>query len=286
MTLKKPVFFIDGQTLASHILNQLKIEISNNSFNRAPGLCTIVIGNNPASCLYVRKKINYARYLGIYTEQYYLSNKISEGQLLQAIANINKNSKIDGILVQLPLPKSINAEKIFKNLNPLKDIDGVHPLNVGRLNYSDVGFIPCTAKAIIRVLESFNISLRGKNVLVIGRSHIVGKPVTCLLLKADCTVMISHSHTRDFSKFCNQAEILIAAAGVPDLVKNSIMPNCKIIDVGINRLPSGKVVGDVSQNSIFFLAKSISAVPGGVGPMTLAMLMENVWISYLLNGQV
>lgn len=283
MMLKKPAFFVDGQTLAGHILNRLKSEILNSEFNRPPGLCTIVIGNNPASYLYVRKKINCAKYLGIYTEQYYLSNKTSEEQLLETIASINENSKIDGILIQFPLPKNIKKEKIFKALNPLKDIDGVNPLNAGMLNYSDTGFIPCTAKAIMRILETFNAPLCGKNVLVIGRSYIVGKPIVCLLLKANCTVMLSHSHTRNLNKFCKQAEVLIAAAGVPDLVKNSIMPNCDIIDVGINKLFSGKIVGDVSQNSIFFLAKSITTVPGGVGPMTLAMLMENVWISYLLR---
>lgn len=281
MVSKKSAFFIDGQILARHTLKYLKTEILNSKFDRPPGLCTVVLGNNQSSHLYVSKKVNCARYLGYYIEQYFLSDKTSDDRLVEILVSINQKSSIDGVLVQLPLPDKIKPEKIFKVVDPLKDVDGVHPLNVGLLNFSEVGFIPCTAKAIIRMLDSLNIPFQGKNVLIIGRSYIVGKPAACLFLKANCTIIVSHSHTRDLVQFCNQAEILIAAAGVPDLVKNSIMPNCVVIDVGINKLFSGKITGDVLHDSIYFLAKSITLVPGGVGPMTLAMLMENVWISYL-----
>ena len=257
-----------------------------------PGLAAVLVGNNPASEIYVKNKTKKFESLGLKTDVFRLEEKVSEDELLSLIARLNNDADFHGILVQLPLPKHIDSEKVLNAIIPTKDVDGFHPENAGLLSIGKPRFIPCTPKGIMFILKHFNIDLNGKHVVVIGRSNIVGRPISILAsLKelGNATVTLCHSGTKDLKFFSKQADILVAALGSPQFVDSSyIKEGACLVDVGINRIEvdgKSKIVGDVNQDSVTGIASSLTPVPKGVGPMTIAMLVENTVLSaeLLLN---
>ena len=257
-----------------------------------PGLAAVLVGNNPASEIYVKNKTKKFESLGLKTDVFRLEEKVSEDELLSLIARLNNDAYFHGILVQLPLPKHINSEKVLNAIIPTKDVDGFHPENAGLLSIGKPRFIPCTPKGIMFILKHFNIDLNGKHVVVIGRSNIVGRPISILAsLKelGNATVTLCHSGTKDLKYFSKQADILVAALGSPQFVDSSyIKEGACLVDVGINRIEvdgKSKIVGDVNQDSVTGVASSLTPVPKGIGPMTIAMLVENTVLSaeLLLN---
>ena len=257
-----------------------------------PGLAAVLVGNNPASEIYVKNKTKKFESLGLKTDVFRLEEKVSEDELLSLIARLNNDANFHGILVQLPLPKHIDSEKVLNAIIPTKDVDGFHPENAGLLSIGKPRFIPCTPKGIMFILKHFNIDLNGKHVVVIGRSNIVGRPISILAsLKelGNATVTLCHSGTKDLKFFSKQADILVAALGSPQFVDSSyIKEGACLVDVGINRIEvdgKSKIVGDVNQDSVTGIASSLTPVPKGIGPMTIAMLVENTVLSaeLLLN---
>ena len=257
-----------------------------------PGLAAVLVGNNPASEIYVKNKTKKFESLGLKTDVFRLEEKVSEDELLSLIARLNNDTDFHGILVQLPLPKHIDSEKVLNAIIPTKDVDGFHPENAGLLSIGKPRFIPCTPKGIMFILKHFNIDLNGKHVVVIGRSNIVGRPISILAsLKelGNATVTLCHSGTKDLKYFSKQADILVAALGSPQFVDSSyIKEGACLVDVGINRIEvdgKSKIVGDVNQDSVTGIASSLTPVPKGIGPMTIAMLVENTVLSaeLLLN---
>ena len=257
-----------------------------------PGLAAVLVGNNPASEIYVKNKTKKFEALGLKTDLFRLNEDVSEQELLSLIDKLNSDAEFHGILVQLPLPKHIDSEKVINAIVPTKDVDGFHPENAGLLSIGKPRFIPCTPKGMIYILKHFNIDLNGKHVVVIGRSNIVGRPFSILTSLKDlgnATVTICHSGTRDLKYFSKQADVLVAALGSPEFVDASyIKKGACILDVGINRIEKNgksKIVGDVNQESVMGIASSLTPVPKGVGPMTIAMLVENTVLSaeLLLN---
>ena len=290
---------IDGKKIAEEILQECKISTEKyfQKFQKNPGLVTLLIGNHPASLSYVSLKIKKAKYLGYHEVQENLPEEISEQKLLQKIEFYNQQKNIDGILVQLPLPAHINSEKVIHAISPQKDIDGFHPVNLGKMliNIDNADFLPCTPAGIREILSRSNISVGGKHVLVIGRSNIVGKPIANMLLQksdhssSNATVTIAHSATKDLEVFCKMADIIIVAAGVPNLIKSQwLSSKTVIIDVGVNKVgekkKNGRTIpllkGDVDFDSAKEIIQAITPVPGGVGPMTIAMLMKNTLHSF------
>ena len=257
-----------------------------------PGLAAVLVGNNPASEIYVKNKTKKFESLGLKTDVFRLEEKVSEDELLSLIARLNNDTDFHGILVQLPLPKHIDSEKVLNAIIPTKDVDGFHPENAGLLSIGKPRFIPCTPKGIMFILKHFNIDLNGKHVVVIGRSNIVGRPISILAsLKelGNATVTLCHSGTKDLKYFSKQADVLVAALGSPQFVDSSyIKEGACLVDVGINRIEvdgKSKIVGDVNQDSVTGIASSLTPVPKGIGPMTIAMLVENTVLSaeLLLN---
>ena len=257
-----------------------------------PGLAAVLVGNNPASEIYVKNKTKKFESLGLKTDVFRLEEKVSEDELLSLISRLNYDADFHGILVQLPLPKHIDSEKVLNAIIPTKDVDGFHPENAGLLSIGKPRFIPCTPKGIMFILKHFNIDLNGKHVVVIGRSNIVGRPISILAsLKelGNATVTLCHSGTKDLKFFSKQADILVAALGSPQFVDSSyIKEGACLVDVGINRIEvdgKSKIVGDVNQDSVTGVASSLTPVPKGIGPMTIAMLVENTVLSaeLLLN---
>ena len=257
-----------------------------------PGLAAVLVGNNPASEIYVKNKTKKFESLGLKTDVFRLEEKVLEDELLSLIARLNNDADFHGILVQLPLPKHIDSEKVLNAIIPTKDVDGFHPENAGLLSIGKPRFIPCTPKGIMFILKHFNIDLNGKHVVVIGRSNIVGRPIPILAsLKelGNATVTLCHSGTKDLKFFSKQADILVAALGSPQFVDSSyIKEGACLVDVGINRIEvdgKSKIVGDVNQDSVTGIASSLTPVPKGIGPMTIAMLVENTVLSaeLLLN---
>ena len=251
-----------------------------------PGLAAVLVGNNPASEIYVKNKTKKFESLGLKTDVFRLEEKVSEDELLSLIARLNNDADFHGILVQLPLPKHIDSEKVLNAIIPTKDVDGFHPENAGLLSIGKPRFIPCTPKGIMFILKHFNIDLNGKHVVVIGRSNIVGRPISILAsLKelGNATVTLCHSGTKDLKFFSKQADILVAALGSPQFVDSSyIKEGACLVDVGINRIEvdgKSKIVGDVNQDSVTGIASSLTPVPKGIGPMTIAMLVENTVLS-------
>lgn len=264
---------IDGKKVAEKIRAGIKAEIA--GMNIKPGLAAIIVGENPASKVYVNIKRKTCDEVGIYSELYKLPEQTTEAELLQLIGKLNEKNSIHGILVQLPIPRHINEEKIFNSIRLEKDVDGFNPVNIGRLVYDKESVVPCTPKGVIRLLEEYKIEISGKNAVIIGRSKIVGKPTAMLLLNRDATVTICHSSTKDFGNYTRNADIIVAAAGKPKLVTaEMVKEGAVVIDVGINRV-DGKLVGDVDFEAVSKKAAYITPVPGGVGPMTVAMLLEN-----------
>ena len=257
-----------------------------------PGLAAVLVGNNPASEIYVKNKTKKFESLGLKTDVFRLEEKVSEDELLSLIARLNNDTDFHGILVQLPLPKHIDSEKVLNAIIPTKEVDGFHPENAGLLSIGKPRFIPCTPKGIMFILKHFNIDLNGKHVVVIGRSNIVGRPISILAsLKelGNATVTLCHSGTKDLKFFSKQADILVAALGSPQFVDSSyIKEGACLVDVGINRIEvdgKSKIVGDINQDSVTGVASSLTPVPKGIGPMTIAMLVENTVLSaeLLLN---
>ena len=268
---------IDGKKIAETLRQKLKKEIIEikSSFKSVPGLTVILIGEDPASKIYVRNKEKFSKEIGINSEVIKYPENIEEKEVLSKIIELNKNKKVSGILVQLPLPKHINKQKVIETILPEKDVDGFHPINVGNLSSGYDSKIPCTPLGCFILLKEVEKNLSGKHAVVIGRSNLNGKPMAQLLLKENCTVTITHSKTKDLKSQCIKADIIIAAVGKPKLVKGDwVKKNAIVIDVGINKTTDG-IVGDVDFNEVSKVAKAITPVPGGVGPMTIACLLRN-----------
>ena len=267
---------LDGLAIAQQIKDEVAREVAALAERGIrPGLAAILVGTNPASRVYVNSKVKTCGELGIYSEKHELPETTTTEALLHLIARLNAREEIDGILVQLPLPRHIDTQRVLDAVDPAKDVDGFHPVNVGKLMVGEPGFVPCTPAGIIELIRHTGIELKGKKAVVVGRSNIVGKPVALLLLAQHCTVTICHSRTVDLPAECRQADVLVAAVGRPEMIKGDwIKPGAVVIDVGINRVDN-RLVGDVEFESAQRVAGHITPVPGGVGPMTIAMLMKN-----------
>lgn len=268
---------IDGKTIAGKIRGEIAVEVNRlESQGIKPGLAVVLVGDNPASKVYVSMKEKACRDVGIFSEEYKLPGNTSEKELVDLINSLNVNDDIHGILVQLPLPKHINESKIVEAISPNKDVDGFHPYNVGRLITGKPVFQPCTPYGIMVMLKESGIDLTGKEVVVVGRSNIVGKPVAFMCLQQHATVTLCHSKTRNLPDKIKMADVLIAAVGKPEMIKGDwIKEGAVVIDVGVNRLEDGKLVGDVEFSVASRRASHITPVPGGVGPMTITMLLYN-----------
>ena len=282
---------LDGKKIAQNLKDQLKIEIENIKIKskRVPGLAVIQIGNIAASSVYVKAKTKAAKEVGIDVIDHHLEESTNQNDLINLINQLNNNDDVNGILVQLPLPKTINEDVVLNSILPEKDADGFHPLNVGKLSISQKNdenlMIPCTPYGCLLLLRELNIDLAGKNAVVIGRSNIVGKPMAQLLLKESCTVTTVHSKTENIESICRNADILVAAIGKPEFVNRDwVKEGAIIIDVGINRInvneSKSKLVGDVMFDEVKDKCHAITPVPGGVGPMTIACLLRNTTIAF------
>ena len=269
---------IDGKELAKHIREELKEEVKElKNAEIYPKLAVIMIGDDPASKVYVRNKSRACEDVGIEYEEYLLPAKTTREELLELIEKLNNDERVHGILVQSPLPEGLDANEAFRTILPKKDVDGFHPVNVGKLSLNQDCFVSCTPYGIIKMLEAYNVPIEGANAVIIGRSNIVGKPLAQCLLNKNATVTICHSKTKNLKEITKKADILIAAIGKPKFVtEDMVKENATVIDVGINRNEEGKLVGDTDFENIKEKVSFITPVPGGVGPMTIAMLMYNV----------
>lgn len=278
---------IDGKLISAKLKEELKEEVEKlKEVGIIPGLAVIIVGNDPASKTYVNSKEKNAEKLGLYSVKHQLDEKVSEEQLLKLIDDLNNDSKIHGILVQLPLPNHIDSKKVLNKISIEKDVDGFHPENVGKMIVGDKAFLPCTPNGVIKILEYENVEITGKHAVIIGRSNIVGKPMAALLLERNATVTVCHSKTKNLSEIVNLADIVVAAVGRPNFVKaDMVKEGAVVIDVGINRV-DGKLIGDVDFDSVKEKASLITPVPGGVGPMTIAMLMYNTIESAKRRGGI
>jgi len=269
---------IDGKQLSASLKDEMKERIVRleAKYGRKPCLSVIIVGEDPASQSYVRGKIKAAAYVGMDSRLIEFPASISQEALLSKIADLNADGSVDGILVQLPLPAHIDSNVVIEAINPIKDVDGFHPSNVAKLWLGEDCILPCTPKGIMKIIERAGISVQGKIAVVVGRSNIVGKPVSKLLLDANATVMMAHSRTADLRSITVQGDILVAATGSLSLIKaDMVKPGAVVIDVGIGRGADGKLHGDVDFDSVKEVASYITPVPGGVGPMTITMLMDN-----------
>lgn len=272
-----PANILDGKAVSKKIREEIRKEVERlKDEGIQPGLAVVLVGENPASMIYVRNKGEACRAAGMHSEEHKLPDSISETELLKLIDRLNRDPRIHGILVQLPLPAHINKDLVLKSILPDKDVDGFHEINMGRLLIGMEGLIPCTPLGIIKLLEHYNIDVAGKFAVVVGRSSIVGKPVALMLLQRNATVTICHTKTKNLEEICRMADILIAAAGRPLMITGDMIKDgAVVVDVGINRLETGKLAGDVDFESASKRAGWITPVPGGVGPMTIAMLLYN-----------
>ena len=274
---------IDGKAFSQVILEKIREEHNQlkEKYGKQAGLAVVIVGNNPASQVYVRNKMKACENVGFYSENIELDENISEEELLQEIDKLNKNDRINGILVQLPLPSHINELKIIDSISPEKDVDGFHVANIGKMVIGDeTGFLSCTPYGIMQLLEEYKIEIAGKDAVIIGRSNIVGKPMALMLIQKGATVQVCNSRTKDLRKKLNDADIIIVAAGVPKLLKKEdVKGGAVVIDVGINRV-DGKICGDVDYEEVAERVSYITPVPGGVGPMTIASLIKNTFKSY------
>lgn len=268
---------LDGKAVSQRIKDELKTEVENlKKEGKTVGLAVIIVGDNPASRIYVNNKKKACEQLGIHSEEFALPAETTEEELKALVEKLNVDDNIDGILVQLPLPKHINEEAVINTISAKKDVDAFHPSNVGKIMIGNYDFLPCTPAGVMELIAESGISVEGKNCVVVGRSNIVGKPQAMLLLQKNGTVTICHSRTKDLAAVTREADILVAAVGVPQLIKGDmIKEGAVVIDVGMNRLPDKKLVGDVDFEECEKKAAAITPVPGGVGPMTIAMLMKN-----------
>jgi len=268
---------IDGKLISQQIKDEVKEKVSKLSEQGVSvSLAVIQVGNDPASSVYVRNKKKACEYCGIVSLSYELPEETTEDELLKLIDELNNRKDCNGILVQLPLPKGINEDKVLDAISPLKDVDGFHPMNVGALSIGKPGFLSCTPAGVIELIKRSGYSIEGKECVVIGRSNIVGKPMALLLLRENGTVTITHSRTKDLKEVAKRADILVVAIGKPKMIDASyVKDGAVVIDVGIHRMDDGKLCGDVDYLSVEPIAEAITPVPGGVGPMTIAMLMNN-----------
>jgi len=274
---------IDGKAAAAALRAEIGLEIAaiKSAGGSVPGLHVVLVGDDPASRVYVASKERLAAEIGMNSVAHRLPAETSEAELLAKIEALNADDSVDGILVQLPLPKHINSGAIIDAIDPAKDVDGLHPINAGRLAGGKEGLVPCTPLGCMLLLRQVLPTLAGLEAVVIGRSELVGRPVAQLLLQADCTVTIAHSRTRDLASVVRRADIVVAAVGRPHFVQADwIKPGATVIDVGINRLPDGKLTGDVDFAQALNVAGAITPVPGGVGPMTIACLLRNTLTAF------
>ncbi len=268
---------IDGKAISAQIKEELKLEVAQlKEKGIVPCLAVIQVGNDPASSVYVKNKKKACAYIGIESLSYELEETVTQETLLEVIEELNHNDMVNGILVQLPLPKHIDEETVLKAISPQKDVDGFHPETVGNMFIGNQGFLPCTPAGIIELLKRSGIEIAGRECVVIGRSNIVGKPMALLLLRENGTVTIAHSKTKDLKEVTRRADILVAAIGKPKFVTAEyVKEGATVIDVGIHRNEQNKLCGDVDFDDVVSKAGAITPVPGGVGPMTIAMLMDN-----------
>lgn len=273
---------ISGKDVSQKIKDTLKIEVATlkSQNKRIPKLVVLLIGDNPASMTYVKNKEKACFYIGIESE--IIKKKVSTTEeILQIISNLNDDNSVDGILVQLPLPENIDKNKVLNSISPEKDVDGFHPINIANLFLGETGFLPCTPSGILELLNSISYDLTGKEVVVIGRSNIVGKPMSLLCLQKNATVTIAHSKTNNLKEVCKRADVLISAIGKANFITDEfVKKDAVVIDVGINRNSEDKLCGDVDFTKVCDKVSAITPVPGGVGPMTIAMLMKNTLTSY------
>lgn len=269
---------IDGKHIASIIRESIKQETEKLIEERGiqPGLAVVLVGEDPASQVYVRNKEKACQKVGMYSEVHRLPEHTSQSELMQLIERLGRDERIHGILVQLPLPAHIDEKAVIAAIPPAKDVDGFHPVSVGNMVIGDEAFLPCTPAGIIELIKRTGIELAGKHAVVVGRSNIVGKPVSMLLLQEHATVTMCHSRTSDLAAMTRQADVLVVAVGRPEMIKaEHVKPGAVVIDVGVNRLPDGRLVGDVAYDEVAAIAEAITPVPGGVGPMTITMLLKN-----------
>lgn len=269
---------IDGKAVSARVKEKIAKETAElkAKYGVSIGLAVVIVGDNPASRIYVNNKKKACEAVGFESFEYALPTETTQEELLALIDKLNKDDKVNGILVQLPLPKHLDEKLVINNISPDKDVDAFHPVNVGKIMIGDYSFLPCTPAGVMELIASTGVEICGKECVVVGRSNIVGKPMSMLLLHKSGTVTICHSKTKDLAEQCRRADILVAAVGVPNLIKgNMIKDGAVVIDVGMNRLENGKLCGDVEFETAEKAAGYITPVPGGVGPMTIAMLMQN-----------
>lgn len=268
---------IDGKAISAQIKEELKEKVAKlKEEGTEVTLAVIQVGDNPASTVYVRNKKKGCEYVGIHSLSYELPEETTEEELLKLIEELNEKEEVNGILVQLPLPSHIDEDKVIRAISPEKDVDGFHPQSVGALCIGQKGFVSCTPAGIIQLLKRSGIAIEGKECVILGRSNIVGKPMSLLMLRENATVTIAHSRTKNLKEVCKRADILIVAIGKPKMVTaDYVKEGAVIIDVGINRMEDKKLCGDVDYDSVFPICSAITPVPGGVGPMTIAMLLYN-----------
>ncbi|NOR54581.1 MAG: bifunctional methylenetetrahydrofolate dehydrogenase/methenyltetrahydrofolate cyclohydrolase FolD [Sulfurovum sp.] len=269
---------IDGKALAGKVQSNVasEVEALKKEKNIVPGLAVILIGDDPASHAYVKMKAKACENVGFYSITHNMPDSISQEEIIATIEMMNNNPRIDGILVQLPLPAHVDTDKILEVIDPKKDVDGFHAYNVGRLVTNLDAFVACTPLGVMKMFEEYNIDLKGQDVCVVGASNIVGKPMASLLLNAEATVTITHIHTKDLKSHTSKADIVVVGVGVPGLIKaDMIKEGAIVIDIGINRIADGSLVGDVDFKNVSPKCSYITPVPGGVGPMTIAMLLSN-----------
>ena len=270
---------IDGKAVAAAVRQEVAQEVLRLKEEKGlqPGIAVVIVGDDPASRIYVNNKKKACSEVGIYSEEYALPASTTQEELTDLIHQLNENPAIHGILVQSPLPKGLDEQAMVENIDPKKDVDAFHALNLGKIMIGDFEFLPCTPAGVIELLDRYGVAIEGKRCVVIGRSNIVGKPMAMLLLHRNGTVTICHSRTKNLAEICREADILVAAVGKAKFVtKDMVKPGAVVIDVGMNRNENGKLYGDVDFDEVEPLASYITPVPGGVGPMTIAMLMKNV----------
>lgn len=274
---------LDGKKTAQAVKDELKAQVASlDQGGRKPSLAVVLVGDDPASQVYVKHKKRACDYVGIQSLAYELPATTSQEDLMALVADLNHREDVDGILVQLPLPDHINEEAVLLAIDPSKDVDGFHPVNVGNLSIGNPGFVSCTPAGIIELLKRYQVEIEGKHCVIIGRSNIVGKPMAMLLLRENGTVTICHSRTKDLQATCRQADLLVAAVGRAKMITaDYVKPGAVVVDVGMNRDDQGALCGDVDYDQVAPKASYITPVPGGVGPMTIAMLMTNCVDSFL-----
>ena len=274
---------IDGKAVSAAVKERVRAEIERDGLEI--GLAVVIVGNNQASRVYVNNKKKACEACGIASFEYALPEETTEEQLLELVDTLNADSKVNGILVQLPLPSHLDEKKVIERISPLKDVDAFHAVNVGKIMIGDYAFLPCTPAGVMELIHSTGTDVGGKECVVIGRSNIVGKPMAMLLLHENATVTICHSRTKNLAEVCKRADILVSAVGRADFVTaDMVKPGAVVIDVGMNRNAEGKLCGDVKYDEVEPVAGYITPVPGGVGPMTIAMLMENTLRAKKLQG--